>query len=141
MSQQARDIFTDSIAAAAAAITQFRCVGFDNLQASVQGQKVKGVAKRSTAIGQPVEIALMGTAIAEAGGAIAVGATLICDAQGRVITGSGALKIAAGAVAVTSAAANGTVDITGGDSPEWCVGDALAAAGGAGELIEILLRR
>jgi Uncharacterized conserved protein (DUF2190) len=140
MTQQARDLMNDSVLATVA-ITGYRAVGFDNLQATVQGQKVKGIAKRAAAIGQYCEVAMIGTSVVEAGAAIAVGATLICDAQGRAITSTGKLAIVAGAVAMTSNAANGLTDLQGADTPEYAFGDALQAAGGAGEFIEVLMRR
>ena len=52
-----------------------------------------------------------------------------------------ALQIAAGATPMTSTAANGATVITGGEPPQFVVGDAMQAAGAAGEFIEVLLRR
>jgi hypothetical protein len=159
MGQQARDAFTLSFPSAISAVTQFRGVDFNGVQITVAGAKCAGIAKRSAAIGQPFEAVTLGTAICEAGAAITVGQPLAMDASGRVVPASsltaaapglGTLAIAAGGVAVTSAAANGTSDLTGaltagalsgGVLPQWVMGDALEAATGAGAFIEVLLSR
>ena len=140
MSKQALSLMNHSIPAAPVAVAAYRAVGFDGAQASVQGQKVMGVANRPAAIGDGYDATVVGTAVIEAGAAFAVGASLIVDNQGRAIASSGALAIAAGAVAVTSTAANGAI-LTGGDSPEFVFADALQAAANVGDLVEILLRR
>lgn len=139
MSQQAHSIYNLTLAASGA-VTEYRGVGFDGAQATVQGQKVAGVAKRSAAAGQAFDAAIVGTAVVEAGAAIAVGAALIVDAQGRAIPSTGALTVKAGATAVTSTAANGAI-LQGGDGPEYVFADALQAAAAAGDKIEVLLRR
>lgn len=107
-------------------------------QATVSGQKVIGIANRAAGAGEFTDVTVFGTVIAEAGAAIAIGARLQVDAQGRVITAV-PLAVAAGATAVTSAAANGAAAISGGDAPNYCLGTALQAAGAAGEFIEILI--
>jgi hypothetical protein len=141
MSQQALALMAQSFPAAPSAVTEYRAVDYAGAQATVQGQKVLGVARRSAAIGDPYDAAMIGTAIVEAGAAFAAGASLIVDAQGRAIASTGKLAIAAGAVAVTSVAANGTADLVGGDTPEYVFADALQAASGAGDKVEVLLRR
>lgn len=138
MGQQARNLHSETVLAAGA-ITGYRAVGFDGLQATVQGQKVMGVANRSTAIGAYVDVACIGTAVVEAGAAFAAGAALIVDASGRAIAAS-ALAVGAGAVAMTSSAANGAV-LTGSTLPEYIFADAIRASGGVGEFVEVLLRR
>ncbi len=125
---------------AAGAITARRAVGFDGVQASVQGQKIMGVARSDAASGEKVTLDVAGTVVIEAGAAIAVGDSVIVDAQGRAIPSTGQLAVAAGATAVTSSAANGGI-LTGGDAPEFVLGDALEAATAAGQFIEVLLRR
>lgn len=140
MSQQAISLLTISIPAAPSAVTEYRAVDYAGAQATVQAQKVLGVAKRGALTGDGYEVAVMGTAIVEAGAAFAVGASLIIDAQGRAIASTGKLGVAAGAVAVTSSAANGQI-LTGGDAAEWVFADALQAAGAAGDKVEVLLRR
>ncbi len=139
MGQQARNLHSETVLAAGA-ITEYRAVGFDGLQATVQGQKVMGVANRSAAISTYVDVACIGTAIVETGAAFAAGASLIVDASGRAIAATGALSVAAGAVAMTSTAANGAI-LTGSTLPEYVFADALRASGGAGEFVEVLLRR
>jgi len=116
-----------------------RCVGFDDNQASAQGQKVKGVAEyAASAAGQNIAVTTKGTAIIESGAAFNVGDPIISDNQGRAIVGS-ALAIAAGATGVTSTAANGGV-LTGSGTPDFLVGYALQAASAAGAFVEILLK-
>jgi hypothetical protein len=126
---------------AAGAITERRCVGFDSLQATVQGQKVMGVAKQGAASGAYLAVGVIGTVIVEAGAAVAVGDALIADANGKAIPTTGALAIKAGATAVTSTAANGAGILQGSTLPEYVFADALEAASGAGAFIEVLLRR
>ena len=93
---------------AAAALTQNRCVTTGGAVPAA-GAAVLGVLRSSAASGQLVPVDVLGTAIAEAGAAIAVGAALEVDNQGRVITRN-----------------------TGAT-----VGRTLAAAAAAGDVIEI----
>lgn len=146
MSQQARPVLTLP-AQASGTIAFARAVNvvappnagqMTVAQASVAGQKVVGFAARPASSGEWVDITAIGTAVAEAGAAITVGARVACDNQGRVIAAT-ALAIAAGATAVTSAAANGAADLSGGDLPQYVIGTALQAAGAAGDLIEVLI--
>lgn len=124
-------------AKAAGAIAANLLIGFDNLQASVAGQKVKGVADTDAALGDMVAVTAKGTAFIVAGAAIAAGDRLAVDAQGRAVPAND-LEVAAGAVAVTSSAANGAI-LTGGVPPEFVFGTALEAASGAGAVFEALL--
>jgi hypothetical protein len=140
MSQQALSLMALSISAALSAVTEYRVVDYAGVQATVQGQKVMGVAKRGAITGDGFEVAVIGTAVVEAGAAFAVGASLIVDASGRAIASSGKLGIAAGATAVTSTAANGLI-LTGGDASEYVFADALQAAVAIGDKVEVLLRR
>ena len=131
------------------AVTAHRAVGFDGAQATVAGQKVLGVAQVDAIDGEYFAATSMGLAWIESGGAIAKGDALRVDNQGRAVAAA-ALAVAnptvdAGAVAVTSSAANGAIvtqgAITGGYLPQFVLGDALDAADGAGEFIRVLLRR
>jgi hypothetical protein len=140
MSKQAISILNISVAVAAAAVTEYRAVDFSGAQASVKGQKVAGVANRGALIGDSFDYTAKGTAVIETGAAIAVGDSLIVDVQGRAIPSTGKLAIAAGAIAVTSVAANGVTDLVGGDAPEFVFADAMQAAAGAGSFIEVLMR-
>jgi len=125
--------------AASAAIAANRFVGFDDNQASVQGQKVKGVAEYSaTASGQYIAATAKGTAIIESGAAFNPGDPIISDNVGRAIVGA-PLAVAAGATAVTSSAANGQI-LTGSGTPDFLVAYALQAATAAGQFVEILLK-
>lgn len=140
MSQQALSLMALSMTAVASAVTEYRAVDYAGVQATVQGQKILGVAKRGAVIGDGFDVAVIGTAVVEAGAAFAAGASLIIDAQGRAIASTGKLGVAAGGVAVTSTGANGQI-LTGGDGPEYVFADALQAASGAGDKVEVLLRR
>lgn len=134
---------------AAGVIAAYRAVGFDDLQATVAGQKIKGFAKTAAAaIGDAIAVEAKGTVVAETGGAFTAGDALTIDANGRVVAAD-PLAVAdptinAGGVAVTSTAANGDVTtqgaITGGYLPQYVFADALEDSGGAGEFVEILMR-
>lgn len=151
MSAQGTSIFNLS-AKAATAIAAYRCVNYNDGQVTVVGGEVKGIAARPAEIGELVDLAVLGTAPAEAGAAIAKGQALMSDALGRVIPATqlrlndGSLSIAPGATPVTSTAANGAGIVvgapgvlTGCELPQHLVGYALQAAAGAGAIIEIKL--
>lgn len=148
MSKQYNALRGDTLIAAGA-VTAYRAVGFGGAQATAAGQKVLGVAATDAADGDTFLAHTIGSAPVTSGAAIAVGDSLIVDTQGRAIPAA-ALAVAnptvdAGAVAMTSSAANGAVltqgAITGADLPTYVFADALQAATGAGEVIEVLLRR
>lgn len=139
MSQQNISVLTLTLIASGA-VAENRAVGFDGAQADTQGQKVMGTAMTVAANGETLGVVTHGTAIIETGASVAVGDSIIADTQGRAMPATGALTLAAGAVAVTSSAANGAI-LEGSDSPEFVFADALQSAGGAGEFIEVLLRR
>lgn len=124
---------------ASGAVVANRCIGFNGAQATVAGQKVLGVSATKAADGEVFTAHVLHTAYVVAGGEVAVGASLTTDNQGRAVTAP-ALAVAAGATAVTSAAANGATALTGGDPPVFIFADALEAATAAGKLIAIKLR-
>ena len=139
MSQQHIAVLTLTVTADGA-VSENRAVGFDGAQATTQGQKVYGASMTDAADGEGVAIITLGTAVLETGTAINTGDSLITDSQGRAMPATGNLELAAGAVAVTSSAANGAL-LTGADLPEFVFADALQGSTGAGEFIEVLLRR
>lgn len=138
MSQQNIAILTLT-QTASGAVTAHRAIGFEGAQATVQGQKILGIAVTDATDGQAVALITHGTAIVVSGAAMAVGDSLISDDQGRLIPAS-ALGVAEGATPVTGTAANGAI-LEGADLPAFVVADALYAASAAGESIEVLLRR
>ncbi len=124
----------------AGAISRGRMVTFAGAQVAAANAKALGIAKFGVAAaGADVTVVVCGTAVAEAGAAVTVGQPLAADAQGRVVPAT-SLAVASGATAVTSSAANGAI-LSGGELPQFIIGDALQAAGAAGAFIEILLRR
>ncbi|MBF0096275.1 MAG: DUF2190 family protein [Magnetococcales bacterium] len=139
MSRQNITLLTLTVIAAGV-VGAHRAVGYGGAQASAQGQKVMGVSQCPAVAGEAVGLVSSGTAVVESGAAFDVGQSLIVDSQGRAIPSIGALALAAGAVAVTSSAANGAI-LHGGEMPEYVFADALQAASKAGEFVEILLRR
>jgi hypothetical protein len=139
MSRQAITLLELTVLASGA-VTACRAVGYDGAQATAQAQKVQGVAVTDAVDKGYFPAVVKGTAIVEAGAAIAKGDSLIVDNQGRAIPMTGALAVKAGGTAVTSTAANGAAILSGGDAPEFVFADALEAASGAGKFIEVLLR-
>jgi hypothetical protein len=120
-------------------VTANRFVGYNGEQATVQGQKVAGVAQYDQVVGMPYAATAIGTEFVEASGVINIGDPIISDSVGRAMVAS-ALGIAAGAVAVTSAAANGSTDIVGSEPTEHLLGYALSAATAAGQWVEVHLK-
>jgi len=109
MSMQAISIFTLSVVAAGA-ITKHRFVTHGNTQAGAAANTL-GVARTAAAPNEGLTVDVIGTAVVEAGAAIAAGAAIETDATGRAVTK---------AAGVT-------------------VGRALQAATAAGDFIEVLL--
>jgi hypothetical protein len=124
---------------ATGAIAISRGVTHAGAQGAAQGAKIIGIARTAAASGDMLAVVAKGTAIVEAGAAVAVGDSVIIDSSGRAIPTTGALEVATGSTAVTSSAANGDI-LTGADLPEYVFGDALEAASGAGDFIEVLMR-
>ena len=102
---------------AAGPIAANRCVGFDDAQASVQGQKVKGVSQYAAdAAGKAIAATAIGLVAVETGAAVAAGDALVSGADARAIAAPGV-------------------------EGEYVFADALEAASAAGETIMALLRR
>lgn len=109
MSASERDVFTTTVVSTTA-LTQFRGVNVAGAQAGAAANSL-GPAMYTAGIGEAVTVVAMGSAVCEAGAAVALGAALETDALGRYITK---------AAGVT-------------------VGRALTAASAAGDRIEVLL--
>jgi hypothetical protein len=98
--------------AAAGAIAAHRFVTAAGAQAGADANTIGVALSAAGAAGEIVPVVALGTAPVEAGAAISKGATVKCDAQGRAVPWA------------TSGAR---------------VGVALAAAAGAGDVVEVLL--
>ncbi len=110
MSKQSIPLLTLTIAASGA-IAASRFVTPAGAQAGADANTL-GVSRNAAADAEKFSIDVLGTAVVEAGAAIAVGATLKSDANGKAITWA----VSGAKVAI-----------------------ALEAAGGAGEFIEAML--
>ena len=96
--------------------TKHRAVGYDGAQATVAGQKVFGIANRNAEDTKANDADVAGTTVVETGGAFSVGDDLTCDAQGRAV-------------------------VAPGTPGEHVFSDALEASSGAGEFVEVHLKR
>lgn len=79
-------------AVAAGALVANRFVGTD-LQQAGAGENAYGVARTAAASGDPVPIDVLGTAIVEAGAAIAAGAAVEINASGKAVTQSAGVTV------------------------------------------------
>lgn len=101
---------------AAGAVTESRFVGFDGAQISAEGARAMGVSLYGVEDGKDLPVDVIGTTVVETGGAVAIDDELVADTDGR---------------AIVNPAVGG----------EIIMADPLETANGAGELIEVLLRR
>jgi len=122
-------------------ITRRRFVGFDKIQVAVAGKQAFGVAQQDAVLDDLLPVTVLGSAIIEAGGVIAVGDSLAADAQGRAVVAANLVAtVDAGVTAVTSSAVNGAIiTLAGSVRPEKINAIAMEAAGAAGDMIEVLL--
>lgn len=122
-------------------IRKGRAVTIAGGEVAAAGAKCLGIAKHGATAGQELAVAVLGVAIAVAGGSVTVGQALVSDNQGRLVPATAvAVSVAAGATGVTSSAANGAITtVAGGELPQYIVGYAMTA-GGTGEEIEVLLK-
>ncbi|MBF0583075.1 MAG: DUF2190 family protein [Magnetococcales bacterium] len=124
---------------ASGAVGECCLVRFDGAQASTAGEKVAGVARFNAGNLEAITVDVSGIVLVKTGAAIAQGDSLVSDANGQAVPAL-ALAVDAGVTAVGSTAANGPI-LVGGDLPEFVFGDAMEAASGAGQLVQVLLRR
>jgi hypothetical protein len=110
MSKQAIPLLALTIVASATLVAERFCTQAGGVPAAAAN--VLGVVRQAAVSGDKVTVDALGTAIVEAGAAIAAGATLSTDASGRAITWA----VSGAKVAL-----------------------ALQAASGAGQFIEVLL--
>lgn len=92
-----------------AAATQYRGVQITGAAVAANGPGY--IAQTAGAIGDRVSLTVLGTAIAEAGAAIAAGAALGFDASGRVVTWASGSVIGRMAHGYTASAAGDLVEI------------------------------
>ena len=85
------EVFSHSVVATAA-LTAARAVTVAGAVPAAAARCL-GFAKFSGAIGERVNVAVLGTTVAEAGATIAAGAALELDASGRVITRSAGVTV------------------------------------------------
>lgn len=109
MSKQAYPLLALTVVAAAA-LTKHRFVTHAGAVPAAAARAF-GVARTDAEIGDPTTVDVLGTAVVEAGAAIALGALVEIDATNRAVTRSAGVT----------------------------VGVALQAAGAAGDFIEVLL--
>jgi len=95
---------------ATAALTQNRAVTVAGALPAAAGNSL-GFAQTGGAIGEAVPVAVMGTAIAEAGAAIAAGAAVELDASGRVVTKSAGATVGRMAPGAVASAAGDMVEV------------------------------
>ena len=91
MAASSFEVFSHSVVATAA-LTAARAVTVAGAVPAAAARCL-GFAKFSGAIGERVNVAVLGTTVAEAGATIAAGAALELDASGRVITRSAGVTV------------------------------------------------
>lgn len=92
-----------------AASTQYRGMQITGAAAAAAGNGY--IAQTTQAIGERCTLTVLGTAIAEAGAAIAAGALVEFDSSGRVVTKSAGVAIGRLAPGYTAGAAGDLVEI------------------------------
>lgn len=97
-------------AVATGAVTAARFVTPAGAQAGAAANTL-GVARTDAAIGQAFPVDVLGTAVVEAGAAIAAGAAVQTDAQGRAITRDAGPTVARLAPGSSAAAAGDLVEV------------------------------
>ncbi len=103
MSQQANGIYPVTVKATAA-LTANRFTTFAGAVPATTANAL-GVTRQTAAIGDAVTVDFLGSAIVEAGAAIAAGATVNSDATGRAITWASGAKLGLALQAASAAGA------------------------------------
>lgn len=140
MADTYHDLFSFSIKAAAA-ITKRRFVGYDGNLCGA-GAKAFGVALFDQNINEQVTCIVEGIAVVESGGALTKGDPVESDATGRAVAATAMDGVVdAGAVAVTSSAANGNILTLSGSKPPKAINGYvfLDSATAAGEFVRVKL--
>ena len=99
---QKSSVFTMT-AVATAAVAANRFIGLLTGAHCAAAAKAQGVSQYPAAIGEAFAVDVLGTAIVEAGGAIAVGGPIKADASGKAVLQAGAGEILGYAVMAASA--------------------------------------
>ncbi len=107
--KQSLSLLTLSVLAAGA-LTEARFVGPARVQAAA-GENAYGVALTDAAIGEVLGVVNKGTAIVEAGAAIAAGALVQSDASGRAITKAAGITLGRLAPGEVAGAAGDMVEV------------------------------
>lgn len=124
---------------AAADLTQRRFIGFDGNHCGANA-KARGVSEADTKTGQMCPINIAGEVLVESGGAFNAGDPIASDANGKAVAATAfSVSVPAGAVAVTSDAAQPNLVEAGGYLPQAVNGYAIDAAAGAGEFVRVRL--
>lgn len=95
---------------ASGALTKHRFVGHDGAAAAAAGNTL-GVARSDAAVGDVVGVDVLGTAVVEAGAAIAAGAAVEVDANARAVTKSAGVTVGRLAPGASAAAAGDLVEV------------------------------
>ena len=101
MAAASYEVFTHPVIATAA-LTAARAVTAAGALPAAAGRCL-GFAKFGGAVGERVNVAVIGSTVAEAGGAFALGAALELDATGRVVTLAAGVKVACALAAAAAA--------------------------------------
>lgn len=99
-----KEIECRTVVRASGAIAQCRCVGYDGAQVTTAAARPWGIAKMNAESGKDTAIVTEGSAVAESGGALALGNALTTDTAGRLVEATSGQYVFARALGTASAA-------------------------------------
>jgi len=124
---------------AAANLTKNLFIGFDGNLCSANA-KALGVSNADTNSGNQVPIMVHGIALVKSGAAITAGNAVVADASSKAVPATAfSATVPGSGTTVTSSSAQPAMTLAGSVLPQAINGHALDSAGGADELIRILL--